>query len=722
MITMQPFAAGTIVAERYCVVRTLGQGGMATVYLADDLATRERVAVKVMHADLANDPEFVRRFATEARAAASLDHPNIVRVLDYGSHNGVRYIVQEYIEGNTLKEIIRRYGAIDYRLATPLLIQVGLALEHAHNREVIHRDIKPQNILITPDMVAKVTDFGIARASSTNTITLTGGVVMGSVHYFSPEQARGGQVTARSDLYSLGILYYEMLTGVLPFDGESSVAVAIKHLQEVPPAPSTIISSLPPALDRIINRAIQKNPDARYQTARELVDELDAFMVDPQGVYGVIPRSAAVWEDASTSAIGVQNAESNFRRMQEIERTYSRRRSSRFRETAIAVTVVTIAIALLAILTIYLVKRFSPPEPVDSDQKEIVLPNFQGSSMSDIVSQLESLEEAGMKIEKKFEVSETVLPDIVLRQDPESDGNVRIKPKGLTLTLYISIGKDSERVPDVVGQTSSLADITLRSQGFVVKFTTEPSDTVPKGQVIRTNPESGELVPYGATIELVYSAGPSQVLVPKITGLRYDVAIEVLTENSLLVGGESSISGKAPPANDKWIIKQSPSPNTTVSHNTLVTIVVGTAQELYNFLHPTTTPKANQTMPLVEGSTFAVAKEKLSKLGVATIRMKRWSESTTTLNPRNDSDASKIFIILQSPAPGVTFKPADGVDLIYGSEEDYHNYVDPPPPPTDPPTPPSTTSPPTTTTTTTTTSSQTDPPPPPTTTPQPEEE
>ncbi|HZK28822.1 MAG TPA: protein kinase, partial [Clostridia bacterium] len=167
----QPFPQGTDVAQRYRIVRALGQGGMATVYLADDLKTGSQVAIKVMHEDLANDPEFVRRFSTEARAAASLDHPNIVRVLDYGSHGGIRYIVQEYVEGSTLKDIIRRHGPIDYRLAAPLLIQIGLALEHAHRGEVIHRDIKPQNIMITPDMVAKVTDFGIARASSTNTIT-----------------------------------------------------------------------------------------------------------------------------------------------------------------------------------------------------------------------------------------------------------------------------------------------------------------------------------------------------------------------------------------------------------------------------------------------------------------------------------------------------------------------------------------------------------------------
>ncbi len=689
MITSQPFPAGTVVAERYRIVSTLGQGGMATVYLADDLISDNQVAVKVMHGDLANDPEFVRRFATEARAAASLDHPNIVRVLDYGSHNGVRYIVQEYIEGNTLKEIIRRHGPIDYRLATPLLIQIGLALEHAHKREVIHRDIKPQNILITPDMVAKVTDFGIARASSTNTITLTGGVVMGSVHYFSPEQARGGQVTARSDLYSLGIMFYEMLTGRLPFDGESSVAVAIKHLQEVPPAPSTLVPSLPPALDHIINRAIQKNPDARYQTARELVDELDAFMVDPDGIYGVIPKSVSSWETASTSAISVQNGESNFQKMHEIERTYNRRRSSRFRDTAIAVTIVTVAVALLALITVYLVKRFTPTEPTNQDQSEIVLPNFQGSSIVEIQNQLTALTEAGMTIEKKFEVSETVLPDIILRQEPESDGSVKVKPKGVTLKLYISLGKESAKVPNVVGQSNSLADITLRSEKFLVKFTMESSDTVAKGVVIRTNPEAGELVPVGSTIEIIYSSGPSQVDVPKITGLRYEDAIKLLTDNSLLIGGETFISGVAPPANDKWVIEQTPAPQTKVPQNTPVTIVVGTAQELYYFENPTTT-NPEQTMPLVEGSTLAVASKKLGQIGVGRISMTLWNQSSSTLNPNNPEHADKVYILSQSPAPGVTFDPSQGVTLIFGSEEDYENYKNPTPPPTEPPTEPPT--------------------------------
>ncbi len=675
MISSQSFAAGTVIAQRYRVVRMLGQGGMATVYLADDRNTGQQVALKVMHDDLADDPEFVRRFATEARAAASLDHPNIVSVLDYGSYEGIRYIVQEYVEGTTLKDIIRRNGPIDYKLATPLLIQIGLALEHAHRREVIHRDIKPQNIMITRDMVAKVTDFGIARASSTNTITLTGGVVMGSVHYFSPEQARGGQVTARSDLYSLGIVFYEMLTGKLPFDGESSVAVAIKHLQEVPPAPSTYIPSLPPALDRIIFRSIQKNPKARYQSAREFVDELDSFMVDPDGVYGVIPKSAAQWEANSTSALSAQTGESNYGRIKEIEQTFNKRRSSRQRDTAVAITVVVAAVLLLALLTVWLVKRFAPDNGPDTELDEILLPNFQGKSVHDIANQLEMLESAGMIVEQEYEMSDTVLEDIVLRQDPESDGTLKIKPKDARLTLYVSLGQNSAVIPQVAGKSFQIADIELRAEGFLVKFTQEVSDNVGRDIVIRTEPAAGELAPKGSTVELFYSAGPQFVVMPDLVSLPYTQAVKLIEDNSLLLGGESSLTGADVPDNDKYVIKQSPEPGGKYPPNTLVMITVGTAKDLYDFQNPTTIPE-EATMLEVRGMTFKRAMAELEPFAVAKYTMVKWNPATS-LDPNKSADRDSIYILEQDPKPGIKFKPANGVVLTFGSAADLEAYRNP---------------------------------------------
>ncbi|MDD2375722.1 MAG: protein kinase, partial [Eubacteriales bacterium] len=334
MDTKKPqLPAGVLIDGRYVILKPLGHGGMAHVYLAEDRETGGQVAVKVMKDDLTDDPEFIKRFDTEARSASSLDHPNIVKILGYGQDQDLRYIVQEYVEGNTLKELIQQRGSLDWQLAVPLAIQIGLALEHAHKRGVVHRDIKPQNILITSDLIAKVTDFGIARATNANTITLTSGVAFGSVHYFSPEQARGGIVSEKSDIYSLGILLFEMLTGKLPFDGETSVAVAIKHLQELPPPPSSYQAELPPALDQIVLKCIQKSPESRYQDARELVDELDAFMIEPNGIYGVISGNTD-WE-GSTTAIGLQRAESNFGKIREIEKSIQERRRSRYRDTAI---------------------------------------------------------------------------------------------------------------------------------------------------------------------------------------------------------------------------------------------------------------------------------------------------------------------------------------------------------------------------------------------------
>ena len=225
---------GLVLGNRYRIIRLLGRGGMADVYLASDLLEHMDVAVKILKAEFSTDAEFLRRFESEARAVSSLSHPNIVQVFGIGEENGIHYMVMEFIEGITLKELLQQCVRLDWDAAVPIAIQIGLALEHAHRKGIIHRDIKPQNIMITPDVKAKVTDFGIARASSVNTITMTGGGALGSVHYFSPEQARGGMVGEKSDIYSLGILLYELVTGVLPFDGDTSVSIAIKHLQENP--------------------------------------------------------------------------------------------------------------------------------------------------------------------------------------------------------------------------------------------------------------------------------------------------------------------------------------------------------------------------------------------------------------------------------------------------------------------------------------------------------
>lgn len=709
MNSAQQFTADTIIGDRYRIIKPIGQGGMASVFLAEDMTNGEGVALKVMRDELTNDPEFVRRFATEARAAASLDHPNIVKVLDYGQDGEVRYIVQEYVQGETLKDMIRREGALDYRLATPLMIQIGLALEHAHQREVIHRDMKPQNILITEDMVAKVTDFGIARASSMNTITLTGGVVMGSVHYFSPEQARGGEVTTRSDLYSLGIIFYEMLTGELPFDGESSVAIAIKHLQEFPPAPSYYVAELPRALDDIVGRAIQKNPAARYRSAREFINELDAFMVDPNGIYGVIPQTAQRSEPASTSALGVPARKNNYNKVRDIDRTYNKRRSSRYRDTAIVIAISAVAIVLLALLTIWLVRNFSSDEE-PTENNEIILDNFIGMEIEDeeVIDRLNELQRAGMEIELLYRVDESVLEGVIFRQEPESDGSLKIRPQSQKLTLYISSGRDSVLVPDVEGDTRVMAEQKLRMEGFLPYFTPEFSDTIPEDIVIRTVPPSGSELPRGENIEVIYSSGPENVLVPDLLDLPIEAARSLITDRGLIVGSEVSFTGEPVPEDDKYVIKQSPAPNTEVPSRTPIILEVGTYDDLYYYKNPTTTQR-DRTMPKLEGKTQAEVDTILSSLGVLEYGVQRWPGSDSDLNPNAEGHKTRIYILAQNIEAGTSFEPnKDEIVLTWGDADDYELYTNPPPP-TSPPTDEPTTTTTTTTTITTTTTTTTTP-------------
>jgi serine/threonine protein kinase len=585
--------AGTLVGGRFSIVQTLGQGGMAHVYLAKDQLTGGQVAIKVMKDDLSNDQEFIKRFDTEAKAASSLDHPNIIKVMGYGQDGDLRFIVQEYVEGSTLKELINEKGPLPWQQAVPLAIQIGLALEHAHQRGVVHRDIKPQNILITRDMVAKVTDFGIARASNANTITLTSGVAFGSVHYFSPEQARGGIVGEKSDLYSLGILMYEMLTGRMPFDGETSVSVAIKHLQEMPPLPSTIQPGIPAGLDRIVNKCIQKSTEMRYNDARELVDELDAFMIDPTGVYGQLTGQAD-WE-GNTTAIGLQPPESNFGKLRDIEKTISDRRRSRTRDTAIMITIIVLSIIFLGSIFAWGWSRIrtSITSPTAA---EFVVANYIGKDVNDVIKILTN---AGVKYEIKPKASDTVNKDIILDQNP-GDG-VSIRPGGTTIILYVSAGQELITITDYSGQTYAQANASLSQLGFSVTTTYEYSD-FEKGIVIKTSPAAGQSLARGGSITLVVSEGNPSIIMPNLVGMSFAAAKAELAKYNLTLGPATSMSvdpvtGKPVdvPEAQRIIIKQSLAAGTDTRAMTVIGLTYGTQLDYDHFLNPTPIPSATPT-------------------------------------------------------------------------------------------------------------------------------
>ena len=294
---------GRTIANRYEILEKTGVGGMATVYTAKDLVLNRHVAVKVLKEEFTTDEEFVKRFNTEALAAASLSHANIVSIYDVGNEDNIYYIVMELVRGKTLKQIITENGPISWKWATNIAIQIASALEVAHKNNIVHRDIKPHNIIITEDGVAKVTDFGIAKAVSNSTITAFG-TTIGSVHYFSPEQAKGGYTDAKSDIYSLGVVMYEMLTGQVPFDADTSVSVALMHMQEKPVPPIEINKNIPIALNDIILKAMQKEPMARYQTAAEMISDLRRALKEPNGEFveeemndGLTRRMDAITDD-----------------------------------------------------------------------------------------------------------------------------------------------------------------------------------------------------------------------------------------------------------------------------------------------------------------------------------------------------------------------------------------------------------------------------------------
>lgn len=581
---------GTIVGNRYKITRLLGKGGMADVYLATDMEKMNEVAVKVLRRELTNDEEFIKRFDTEARAASSLCYPNIVKVFAVGIDGNLRYMVMEYVNGISLKELIVKNGCLDWQVALPIAIQIGLALENAHKNGIIHRDIKPHNILITPDFIAKVADFGIARAASANTVTLTGNKAIGSVHYFSPEQARGGIVGEQSDIYSMGILLYEMLTGKLPFNGDTSVSIALKHIQELPVPPMEINPQIPEGLNDIILKCIQKSIENRYNKARELVDELDAFMIDPGGTYGYVAHPD---ERAETTRITALRREPNFNKLREIEASKDMKKKVRTRESLIIVAALLITAAILYQATVFAIgfvkAQFSNPVA------EYTVENYVGSKVEDVKSKLG---EANIMFEIVYEQNETVSQGLVFYQSVPK--GLSMRPGGAsTITLKVSSGKDTVRLGDYSGKNYKLAESELAQVlGLKVTVVKQLSGEMAKDNVIETIPGPGNDVPRGGEVTLVVSDGLINVKVPNILGMSRTEALLLLEENFLKVASEALLgSDPSLPEDKQFIIGIDPLPGTDVKALTGVIITLGSYEDYLNSNLPvvTATPTSSPT-------------------------------------------------------------------------------------------------------------------------------
>ena len=573
---------GMIFANKYRIVRLIGSGGMANVYLGIDMDSGINVAIKILKPEYSSDEDFIRRFDTEAKAVSSLKQNNIVKVFGVGHEGNFRYIVQEYVDGITVKELINQNGHLDWRNAVPIVIQIGLALEYAHNNGIVHRDIKPQNILITRDKIAKITDFGIARAASSTTITMTGGA-MGSVHYFSPEQARGGNVGPQSDIYSLGVTLFEMVTGRVPFDGDTNVAIAVKHLQEVPPAASSVMPGVPAGLDAIINKCMQKNPEKRYLSMRQMVTELDALLVDPNGVYGVISNTP----DADKTETNVSfRQDPSYSKISEIEKSAESRRFSRFRDNIILVLIIVAIVGVLIGIGVLVIKGIENNTNI-SENTDYTVKNYVGMTADEAISDLEA---NNVNYEIKYEETDDYEPGIVLEQSIEEGVVISADSNISKLILTVSAASDSVTLSDYANMNYQDAYTALTNLGLSVSLRSEASDDVDPGLVIRTEPQAGTQVNEGDSVVVIYATEPTSSVVPDVAGQSVEAAGTTLDDAGLNYTLDGSADVLALPKSQQIIMFTDPVAGTSVDRKSSIKLYVGTQDDFNNGGTPTPTP------------------------------------------------------------------------------------------------------------------------------------
>lgn len=565
---------GMELAQRFKIIRLIGQGGMANVYLATDMQNQARVAVKILKPELLDDEELVHRFDIEAKAASSLSHPNIVKVYGVGEENEIRYMVMQYVEGMTLKEMIDRYGKLDWRVAVPICLQVVAALQNAHAHGIVHRDIKPHNIMITRDHRALVTDFGIARASTANTITLSGGSAMGSVHYFSPEQARGGIVGAKSDLYSLGIMMYEMVTGQLPFDGDTNVAVAIMHLQNEAVPPIKLNPSLPLGLSNIIMKCMRKLPTERYESAEELGQELARFQQNPGETYGIVHPDPKQAEKTTVMPSSYTNGNA-FNKVRNLERSIYERRKKRRRESIIVAMVSLLCITLIIAFFVYALSGLANNlKTGSSEERGTPLGNYVNRRFDEVSDELNRLK---VPYSTKQEYSDTKPEGVIIAQNlPEGKLIKQITLN--TLQLTVSKGTSEFALEDYAGRSVIEVENYLRGERKLnVQIESIADDKVPQDHIIKTDPGPNAKVKPGYTVKLYVSSGQKLITVPKLSGLKLKDA-EALLEKEGLSLGDIKGYDESDDADDYVVVGQDPAPSVDVAKGTPVTLEAAKAR------------------------------------------------------------------------------------------------------------------------------------------------
>lgn len=556
---------GKILGSRYEIIEKIGAGGMATVYRAKCHVLKRDVAVKILRDEFTTDNEFIKRFNAEAQAAASLTHPNIVSVYDVGHEGNLYYIVMELVKGKTLKEIIVEEGALSWKWAVNLGIQIARGLEIAHRNNIIHRDIKPHNIIITEDGTAKVTDFGIAKAVSNSTITAFGATT-GSVHYFSPEHAKGSHTDQKSDLYSLGIVLYEMVTGRVPFDADTPVSVALKHMQEEPIEPIVLNSAIPMSLNKIILKAMQKEPSMRYQSATEMIRDLEMCLKDETGSF---VKSVPEIDEFATRRISLNYNEPKHKENNKKEGKLAKIKEH-FENHPIQKWVAIILSCILVFVLAMVITLFALRA---GKVKDVELPNFVEMTLEEAKT---AAKEAKLELEIEEDFDVEIEEGKIISQEPPYQQNYKVKEKS-KVKIVVSKGQELVKVTKVVGKKKDDAVKELKELGLDADVTEDYDDEVEKGYIIEQDVAEGEEILKGSTIKLKVSLGIEQVEVPDLTGMTEDQAKTALTNAKLKWKSTNTTSDSSKGAG---VILQSPSAKSTVNKDTEVTITINTYSAL----------------------------------------------------------------------------------------------------------------------------------------------
>lgn len=635
MTTPMDTSDGALFDGRYRIIRRLGQGGMARVFLAQDESLHRQVAIKVLADRHSDDPHFIERFQREARAAARLNHPNIVQVYDQ-SQGGMSYIVQEYVEGETLKDLIRRESPLDPRRAITIALQILAALRIAHQQGVVHRDVKPQNILMQPDGKVKVADFGIASAGGDTEMTEAGSIV-GTAQYLAPEQARGLTVGPPADLYALGIVLYEMLSGRVPFEGDTAVNVAMRHVQEAPQPLTERNPLVPVALEAVVMRALAKDPRQRYQSADEMGIELDRVrqglpISDETAVIGAATLAMARPSPAETMVAPPLPPRESAPPPVRPSGNPNRKR--------LWILLIVLGVALLAIAAgVFAFTRGDSGGGATSATTAttsalVEIPNLVGQTQADATAALEAI---GLAALITKQASADVPEGEVIAMRPNAGGSV---PTGTTIELQISSGPNVVAIPSVQGAALGDATAQLEALGLVVTVVEDASDSVAEGNVITQAPSAGVEVKPGSTVTLTISSGKQAGTVPNITKLDITNAQNTLIAAGLVLGAQSEANDAAPVGQ---VISQDPAAGTSVPAGSSVSVVISKGP-------------ANSPVPSVINQTRADAEAALTNAGF-----------TPNVTEQSTSDPAQDGIVISQNPAGSSQKPqGSSVTIVVG--------------------------------------------------------